>query len=127
KAQNGVFIMIAVLAVGALLFAYNRSARRDLLVNAAIALALGGAIGNLIDRVRLHHVVDFFDINYKFPLIGRWPVFNVADSAITVGILLLAWHFLVRREPEEHGRGTDEQATLPVDTDTQPSTLHPTP
>jgi signal peptidase II len=47
-------------------------------------LILGGAVGNLVDRVRLGHVTDFV-------LISGWPAFNVADSAITVGVVLLAW------------------------------------
>jgi len=53
----------------------------------ALALILGGAIGNLIDRVRIGYVVDFIDIFYKS---HHWPVFNLADSAICVGAVLLA-------------------------------------
>jgi len=101
QARPAVFIVIAVVAIAALCYAYFRSSRGDLLVSGAIALALGGAIGNLIDRVRFQNVVDFFDITVKLPLIGRWPVFNVADSAITVGIVLLAGHFLFRRDKPE--------------------------
>lgn len=64
--------------------------RRDAVpASAAIALALllGGSAGNLIDRVRFGHVTDFIDLRF-------WPVFNVADSAITVGIVVLACYFL---------------------------------
>jgi signal peptidase II len=50
----------------------------------AIGLISGGALGNLIDRVRLGHVVDFVSV-------GPWPNFNIADSAITVGVLVLLW------------------------------------
>lgn len=53
----------------------------------ALALILGGAIGNLIDRVRIGYVVDFIDVFYQS---YHWPVFNVADSAICVGAVLLA-------------------------------------
>ncbi len=111
QARPEVFIAIAVVAIAALCFAYLRSSRGDLLVSAAIALALGGAIGNLIDRVRFKYVVDFFDITVNLPLIGRWPVFNVADSAITVGILLLAGHFLFRRDKavEEKAAKVEEE------------------
>ena len=60
-----------------------------------LALILGGAVGNLIDRVRLGHVVDFLD----FHAMGwHWPAFNVADSAITVGAVLLVLEGLVHRE-----------------------------
>ena len=53
----------------------------------ALALILGGAVGNLIDRVRIGYVVDFIDVFYKT---YHWPVFNLADSAICVGAVLLA-------------------------------------
>ena len=60
-----------------------------------LALILGGAVGNLIDRVRFGHVVDFLD----FHALGwHWPAFNVADSAITVGALLLILDGLVHHE-----------------------------
>ena len=55
------------------------------------ALILGGAVGNLIDRLRFGYVVDFFDLRV-------WPVFNVADSAITIGAALIVW-LSVRRHP----------------------------
>lgn len=56
------------------------------LLPASLALILGGAIGNLIDRVRFGYVVDFIDVHYAG---WHWPAFNVADSAITIGIVLL--------------------------------------
>jgi signal peptidase II len=56
---------------------------------ASLSLILGGAIGNVIDRLRFDVVVDFLD----FHLAGyHWPAFNVADSAITVGVVLMLWH-----------------------------------
>lgn len=56
------------------------------LLPASLALILGGAVGNLIDRVRYGYVVDFIDVHYAG---WHWPAFNVADSAITIGIVLL--------------------------------------
>jgi signal peptidase II len=88
QARNSVFILIAVAAVAALIYAYHNYQRDNLYVSAALALALGGAIGNLIDRIRFGYVVDFFDIRI-------WPVFNIADSAITIGILFLAVQYLI--------------------------------
>ncbi|MCC6728192.1 MAG: signal peptidase II [Chthonomonadales bacterium] len=90
QARNGVFIVVALVAAAALGLAYHRFQRRDLWASAGIALALGGALGNLVDRMRLGYVQDFFNIHSAA---GRnlWPVFNIADSAISVGILLLAW------------------------------------
>ncbi|MEW6230066.1 MAG: signal peptidase II, partial [Bacillota bacterium] len=55
------------------------------------ALVLGGAIGNLIDRVRVGYVIDFIDLRF-------WPVFNLADAAITVGALVLVYG-AVQRKP----------------------------
>ena len=107
QAHNYWFVLIAGIAVFALAYAFHRSARRDLWVSAALALALGGAIGNLIDRVRFGYVVDFFDVQF-------WPVFNVADSAISVGIVILTFTFLFKREPAPvtaDGRPTTELAS----------------
>jgi signal peptidase II len=60
----------------------------------SIALIFGGAVGNLIDRARFGAVVDFVDAHYRG---YHWPAFNVADSAITVGVALLALHLLLTR------------------------------
>jgi len=77
-----------------------RTAVTDRLLQTGLHLILGGAIGNLVDRFRFGYVVDFLDVYVKFG--GRehhWPAFNVADSAICIGIALL---FLdMRRKPEE--------------------------
>jgi signal peptidase II len=59
----------------------------------ALGLVLGGALGNLVDRVRLGHVVDFIDL-------GWWPVFNLADSAVVLGVALLVMISLTRVERE---------------------------
>jgi signal peptidase II len=73
---------ISILMV--LLLFYMRQASPPLWQSVAIGLISGGALGNLIDRVRLGHVVDFVSV-------GPWPNFNFADSAITVGVLILIW------------------------------------
>jgi signal peptidase II len=100
NSQKGLFIVVALIAVIALTAAYHRYQNRNLLVSAALALALGGAVGNMIDRIRQGYVVDFFDLKV-------WPIFNIADSAITVGIALLAWQFLFTKEK------TTEPETVP--------------
>ena len=85
--QRVFFIAIAVVASIVIVY-LMRKPQNDTLMNAALALILGGAIGNVIDRVRLGHVVDFIQVHaagYYF------PAFNVADSAITVGAALLIW------------------------------------
>jgi signal peptidase II len=66
------------------------------LMPTALALILGGALGNVIDRIRFGAVVDFLD----FHAVGaHFPAFNVADSAITVGVALMLWHQFVTKEP----------------------------
>lgn len=64
---------------------------QERLVRAALALVLGGALGNLWDRLTLGHVVDFVQLHAAG---YYWPAFNVADSAITVGVVLLVWDSL---------------------------------
>lgn len=88
QARNGVFITIAVLAIGALIYAFHNFRSQDGLLASSLALALGGAIGNLMDRAQFGYVRDFFHLHTAT---GQtlWPIFNVADSAITVAIVLL--------------------------------------
>ncbi len=84
--QNFFFVAVAI-AVGAVIIVMLRRLKPgDTLVAAALWLILGGAIGNLADRLRLGHVVDFLDFH-----LGGWHfwTFNVADSAITIGAALL--------------------------------------
>ena len=67
----------------------------------SVALIFGGAVGNLIDRARFGAVVDFVDVYYRG---YHWPAFNAADSAITVGVALLALQLLGRRGTTESVR-----------------------
>jgi len=81
----------ALLAAGAIVVYVSRlKTPLPLLLAIALALPLGGALGNFADRVRLRYVVDFFDVHLG---VHQWPVFNVADSAICVGVALLAFYF----------------------------------
>ena len=83
--QRGFFIFVALVAIAVIGVLIARHARETLFC-LALALILGGAIGNVIDRIALGYVVDFLD----FYLAGwHWPAFNLADSAITVGAVLL--------------------------------------
>jgi signal peptidase II len=99
--QTPLFIAVAVVAIVVVSVLLARSPA-DWLVCAGLALILGGALGNLIDRLRYGRVVDFLD----FHLYGwHWPAFNVADSAITIGAGLLIYESLLRRGPDgERGR-----------------------
>ena len=83
--QRGFFIVVALVAIVVISVLLARHAA-DKLFCLALALILGGAIGNVIDRIVLGHVVDFLDFHFAG---WHWPAFNLADSAITVGALLL--------------------------------------
>ena len=83
--QRWLFVVLAVIISGVLLV-WLRRAQQLRLQALALALVIGGAIGNVIDRVRLGYVIDFIDWHYRD---WHWPVFNIADSAISVGVVLL--------------------------------------
>jgi signal peptidase II len=92
-----IFLVLSTVALIALAGMYWFTPARDRLRLAALALICGGAIGNLIDRVRTEHgVVDFLDIG-----VGdiRWPVFNVADMAVTIGAIVLALSLWKEEQP----------------------------
>ena len=91
---------VAVAATVLLLAMLWRSTR--LWTTLAIGLVLGGALGNLIDRLRLGWVVDFLHVHWHDL---SWPVFNLADSAISVGVAMLLWDgFKTVEETPEHGQ-----------------------
>lgn len=93
-----VFLLLSSVAVVFVLYLYHQTPLRYRWLSFGLALIFGGAIGNLIDRIRFDvKVVDFLDF-----YIGRyhWPSFNVADSAITVGVTIFAIHILFNKMPE---------------------------
>ncbi|UXI70733.1 signal peptidase II [Tahibacter amnicola] len=91
---------IAIVISTVLVVVLARTERNDWRSALPLALIIGGALGNLIDRVRFGHVVDFIQVYYQT---FAWPAFNVADSAICVGAALLAWFSL--RSGKDHPRG----------------------
>lgn len=84
--QRWFFTALASVVSGVLIVWVLRLPRREWLTGLALALVIGGALGNLSDRVQLGYVVDFVDVHY---LGYHWPAFNVADSAISCGVVLL--------------------------------------
>ncbi|MFN2339175.1 MAG: signal peptidase II, partial [Gammaproteobacteria bacterium] len=77
----------------------RRLPREQLRMAIALSLILGGAIGNVIDRIWFGHVIDFIQLYYRD---WYWPAFNVADSAITVGAVLLIWDGLFGKQETTH-------------------------
>jgi signal peptidase II len=94
--QTPLLILFAIVAAAIVSYLIVRNRQKRVLC-LGLALILGGALGNLIDRLRFGHVVDFLD----FHAMGwHWPAFNVADSGITVGALLLILDGFVHHEKQ---------------------------
>jgi signal peptidase II len=99
----GLVVLTAVIAVGVLVWMFREPNRQD---QVGLGLVMGGAIGNILDRVRFGYVVDFADLHF-----GGWSpflVFNVADAAITIGVLILLVRALLVRDKPRAGRGSVE-------------------
>jgi len=93
---NAIFTAVAVVIIIAILLYYRHFPASQRLVRVSLGMQLGGALGNLLDRLFRGHVVDFIDFHF-------WPVFNVADSSIVIGVIILAYYllFLVDKGEEE--------------------------
>ncbi|MCD6584953.1 MAG: signal peptidase II [Desulfobacteraceae bacterium] len=92
--QSMLFILIAVLAMGLVLYLYKNTPPEYPVLSVGFALIFGGALGNMIDRIRLGEVVDFIDL-YVAHL--HWPAFNIADSAISIGMVIFGFYILFRK------------------------------
>mgnify|MGYP001096212263 CR=1 FL=1 len=105
QGMNPVFIGLAVLVSGAIIYYYQQVDRQDWLIRLALMMELGGAIGNLVDRIQYGHVVDFISV-------GRFPVFTIADACITVGVVVLLIGVWVQEKREKNRilASTNDQA-----------------
>ncbi len=97
------FLVTSAAAIGVVIYLFSKLAEEEVLSRIALTLILAGAIGNLVDRVRLGYVVDFFYFH-----IGRhyWPAFNIADSCITVGAILFAIDLMKKKSEAAHTKGS---------------------
>ncbi len=95
--RNLLFIGVSSLAMVMLIYFYRNTPKTHPWLATALAMIFGGAVGNLIDRLRFREVVDFLDV-----YVGayHWPAFNVADSAITIGITIFIIHVVFGKMPE---------------------------
>jgi signal peptidase II len=92
---TAVVIVLTGIAIAWMLFFFARSGARHPVLPVALGLVIGGSMSNLVDRVRLGYVTDFIDLRW-------WPAFNLADSFIVIGVLvLLAALMLAEREPRQ--------------------------
>lgn len=106
------FAIVAVI-VSTVIIIYNHFLpARHQLYRVALGLQLGGAVGNLLSRIRLGHVTDFLDF-------GPWPVFNVADLCVVTGVIMLAFLMLLEEYQRYKDLGDSEQSPAVVDSLTQ--------
>jgi signal peptidase II len=82
---GGIFMVIAVVVVVVIIVYHRYLPGEQWLIQISLGLQLGGALGNLLDRLHYGHVIDFIDFKV-------WPVFNVADSSVFIGVVILAFH-----------------------------------
>lgn len=94
--RHWIFLGAALLALGMILYFYHQTPRSHPYLAFGLSLIFGGAIGNVIDRLRFGEVIDFLDV-----YIGNshWPTFNVADSAVSVGVGIFIAHIVFRKVP----------------------------
>jgi signal peptidase II len=95
--RNLLFVGVSIFAMGLIVYFYRSTPKTYPYLASALAMIFGGAVGNLIDRLRFGEVVDFLDV-----YVGayHWPAFNVADSAITVGITVFIVHLVLGKMPD---------------------------
>ncbi len=80
------FILVSAVAIGCISYLLKTLRPQQKTMMVSLSLILGGAIGNLVDRLRMGEVIDFIDLHWYHI---HWPAFNVADSAISIGVILL--------------------------------------
>jgi signal peptidase II len=86
------FIGITVLAILLIIYYLVKSQHSNVITVISLTLIFAGAVGNLVDRIRFGAVVDFLDVYIST---WHWPAFNVADSAITIGAVLMIWEMMI--------------------------------
>ncbi len=89
--QRWLLVFVTIAVVGAILSVARGLVQKSALGAWSIGLILGGALGNLIDRVLHGHVTDMIDMDTSLSFVRTFPVFNLADSALTMGVILLLW------------------------------------
>jgi signal peptidase II len=99
KYREPFFFLVPGITLVVVLITFYRLRERQLLSVYALSLIVGGALGNIMDRLRLGHVVDFLDFHFRQA--AHFPAFNLADTAITVGVGLLFLGLLLEREARE--------------------------
>lgn len=95
------FVIVPILAMGAIAYVFRRIPNDSIRLSTALSCVVGGAVGNLIDRLQLGYVVDFLDFHWKYQ--HHFPAFNAADTVICVGVAVLVLDLLFHEEPASQG------------------------
>lgn len=109
-----ILIVLSIIFIGAILFANYKFKQKNMLYTIGLGLVIGGAIGNLIDRVAFGYVRDFISLDFI-----NFPIFNIADCAITIGVVLLGLFFVLltakdikNKKKQNENFETKEESTL---------------
>jgi signal peptidase II len=94
--RHWLFLGAAFFALGVILYCHHQTPKTLPWLAGSLAMIFGGAVGNMIDRIRFGEVVDFLDV---YIASYHWPTFNVADSAVSVGIGIFILHILLKKMP----------------------------
>jgi signal peptidase II len=122
------FLLVSVAAIAFIVTLYRRLQPRQRALKWGLPLVLGGALGNVFDRIRYGHVIDFIDVHLVYK--GHehhWPTFNVADIAICVGVGLMALDMFTSRKPAAIDMASPSQHTANPGDATAPPAVEPKP
>ena len=97
--RHVIFLGAAFFALGMILYFYHQTPSNRPWFGVGLAMIFGGAVGNLIDRLRFGEVVDFLDVYLGFTNLPHWPTFNIADCGVTVGVIIFLLHILFKKVP----------------------------
>ena len=92
-----IMMVLTSIATALLIFYFTKLKEKGSLLLVGLALIIGGAIGNLIDRFRMQQVIDFIELGVRQ---FKWPVFNIADSCVTIGIIAILWSWVFGEKNE---------------------------
>ncbi len=107
QGNNAIFVVVVLLIVAGLVAYQHRLPPDERWLSVALGLQVGGALGNLVDRLRWGHVTDFLDVRWEG--VFHWPTFNVADTCVFIGVCMLAWRLW---EQDRHRPATAEPPVL---------------
>jgi len=105
---NQVFKVLAFIVIGAIIYYYPQVEKEGFLIKLAMGLQLGGATGNLIDRLLNNEVTDFISV-------GTFPVFNIADASISIGVVVLLIGVWIQERKEKANKKLENNEQLSVD------------